>query len=134
MFVYLLLSLFGLVNHWFFFVPLFLYIYLFIKKSPILPWLIFGLGLLGDLFWVFPLGYSSTLFSLFLLITALYSQKYNLHNQLLLFIWLSVISLVMLKLAGLPFSVNHVLVFLSLFTILSIQTREWSKNSLKSLA
>lgn len=94
------------------FAPLLILVYLYLsaKKSVVLWGLI--LGLLWDLFLVFPLGFFASLFLFFLLILELYSKKYSINNPVFIFTALSIFSIYLHRLVGGQLSFVFVLFFL----------------------
>jgi len=134
MIIFLIFSLWSLVNQNIFFVPLFLFVYLYlIRKYLLLVLLLAGFSLLGDLIWVFPLGFSGLLFSLLLAALSLYSHRYNVLNLGFLFSLLAGGSLVMYFFARLEFSWWQIISFLVFFAFLRFEIRELHKKNLRNL-
>jgi len=134
MLILLILSFLSLVNSNLFFAPLFLFVYLYlIRRHYFLVLLLVGFSLLGDLIWVFPLGFSGFLFSLVLAAVSLYSHRYNVLNLWFLFGLLGVASLLMFSFARPVFSWWQILFFLGLFAWLRFEIRELHKKNLKNL-
>jgi|GEM_PF-2298846 len=132
MLVYLILSLYSLFNQNIFFAPLFLFVYLYLKrKHYLLTLLLLGLSFLGDLVWVFPLGFSGLFFSLFLAVLSLYSHRYNVLNSAFLFSLLLVGSGIMFFLVRPNLNYWMLFCFFGLMIFLLTQIRELHKNNLK---
>ena len=133
MFIYLLLSLPALVNQAFFFVPLFFLVHLYLLKKIWLIPAVVVVSLVGDLFFVWPLGFSGLLFTSFLLLLHLYAEKFNSLNAWFLFLVLGGASIAMFKVANLSFHFASVVVFFGLCLYLSIQIRELHKTQIRQL-
>jgi hypothetical protein len=135
MLVFIMLSVLSLVNPNIFFAPLFLFVYLYLVREYFwLVILLLALSLVGDLVWVFPLGFSGLLFSLLLAALSLYSQRYNVLNFGFIFALLAGGSVLMFFFARPEFSWLQIALFVVFFTYLRFEIRELHKQSLKNLA
>ncbi|OGK64948.1 hypothetical protein A2313_00095 [Candidatus Roizmanbacteria bacterium RIFOXYB2_FULL_41_10] len=133
MLIFLILAVFSLFSLSFIFAPLFLLAYLLICRSG---WLVLALviaGLAIDLFWVWPLGFSTLGLGLFVLIIYLYSQKFSYYNQLFLFVLLALSSLLVLRIFRQPLSVFEAFIFSFLFFWLNVQLHQVRVQSLKNI-
>jgi len=133
MLIFLILAVFSLFSLSFIFAPLFLLAYLLICRSG---WLVLALviaGLAIDLFWVWPLGFSTLGLGLFVLIIYLYSQKFSYYNQLFLFVLLALSSLLVLRIFRQPLSVFEAFIFSFLFFWLNVQLHQVLVQSLKNI-
>ena len=131
--IFFLATILGLIFENFFFAALFflLYIYIFHQKASFLSAII--IGLLADLFWVFPIGFSSLLFLIFLLALHLYCRKFNHLNQVFLLLFLLLSSAIMLKITNLELNSWHIFIFACLFVYLSTLLRKARRYRLLEL-
>lgn len=122
----MILLILGLLSSFFlqpfFIIPLFfvLYLYLLNKNLSILLALI--IGFMFDLFWVYPLGLTGIFLLVFILLFELYSQKYNPYNQLFLFVYLTVSTLVYYKFTNLTTNFLSVIPIFIISYIVLFQT------------
>jgi len=123
MLVFLIFAVFGLFSRNFVFAPLFLSLIIALCYRRLLVAGIIALGLLYDLFWVWPLGCSSFFLSLFILVIYVYGQKYSYYNQFFLFVLLCFGSLIVLSLNGQKLTVGNFFIFSLMYLFLSLRLR-----------
>jgi hypothetical protein len=115
----------------FFVIPLFfiLHLYLINKNTALLTAIIVGFVI--DMFWVYPLGQTGLFLLVFILLFELYSKKYNPYNQLLLFIYLALSSIVYYKFTALT---THFLSIIPIFIVSYIVLFQTAGNKAKQRA
>lgn len=112
------------------FAPLYLFLYIFLLNKPFINIWLLVFSLFYDLFWVLPLGSTGLFLSIYLLIIFLYGQKFNVYNQIFLFVIISLASCLAIWIFNLTPTNQIFFGFSMLFLVLSFKMRTHRLNSL----